>query len=239
VGERPLLTARGQNEAALATLCRAWNACTGQGLVSTLPLFAADLVHHAIGAEDRHRAEQATTAIEELAARNPGVATLTGAALRCRGLLEVDAEVLARAVAAYRTGPRPLERALACEDAAWALGRAGRVGEARRVFEEATGLYEGLGASWDLARAAARMRGLGVRPGRRGPRKRPRSGWDSLTATELTVVRLVAEGLSNPEIAERMFISRGTVHTHVSHILAKLGLGSRVGLAAEASRRGL
>jgi DNA-binding CsgD family transcriptional regulator len=102
-----------------------------------------------------------------------------------------------------------------------------------------TGLYEGLGASWDLARAAARLRGLGVRPGRRGPRKRPKSGWYSLTATELKVVRLVAEGLSNPEIADRMFISRGTVHTHVSHILAKLGRGSRVGLAAEASRRGL
>ena len=63
------------------------------------------------------------------------------------------------------------------------------------------------------------------------------SGWDSLTATERKVVQLVAEGLSNPEIAERMFISRGTVHTHVSHILAKLGLRSRVGLAAEASRR--
>jgi DNA-binding CsgD family transcriptional regulator/tetratricopeptide (TPR) repeat protein len=234
-----LLEARGQPEASLTTLCRAWDACTGQELVSTLPLFAADLVRHAIGADDRRRAEQATTVIEELAGRNPGVATLTGAALRCRGLLEDDAEVLLRSAAAYRAGPRPLERALACEDAAWALGRVGRVGEARQVFEEATGLYEGLGASWDLARAAARLRGLGVRPGRRGPRKRPRSGWDSLTATELTVVRLVAEGLTNPEIADRMFISRGTVHTHVSHILAKLGLGSRVGLAAEASRRGL
>jgi DNA-binding CsgD family transcriptional regulator len=234
-----LLEARGQPEAALAVLCRAWDACTGQGLVSTLPLFAADLVRHAVGVEDRHWAEQATTAIEELAARNPAVATLTGAALRCRGLLEDDAEVLLRSAAAYRTGPRPLERALACEDAAWSLGRVGRIGEARPLLDEALGLYERLGASWDLARAAARMRGLGVRPGRRGPRKRPKSGWDSLTATELTVVRLVAEGLSNPEIAERMFISRGTVHTHVSHILAKLGLGSRVGLAAEASRRGL
>jgi DNA-binding CsgD family transcriptional regulator/tetratricopeptide (TPR) repeat protein len=234
-----LLEARGQPEASLATLCRAWDTCTGQGLVSTLPLFAANLIRHAVGANDRHRAGQATTAIEDLAARNPAVATLTGAALRCRGLLEDDAEVLARAAATYRTGPRPLERALACEDAAWALGRAGRVGEAGPLFEEATGMYERLGASWDLARAAARLRGLGVRPGRRGPRKRPRSGWESLTATELTVVRLVAEGLSNPEIADRMFISRGTVHTHVSHILAKLGLSSRVGLAAEASRRGL
>ena len=151
-----LLEARGQPEESLATLCRAWDACTGQGLVSTLPLFAADLVRHTIGAGDRHRAEQATTAIEELAARNPGVATLAGAALRCRGLLEDDADVLVRSVAAYRAGPRPLERALACEDAAWSLARVGRVGEARPLMEEALGLYEGLGASWDLARAAAR-----------------------------------------------------------------------------------
>jgi DNA-binding CsgD family transcriptional regulator len=231
--------ARGQPDGSLATLCRAWDECVDQGLASTLPLLGPDLVRlaHAVG--DRHRAEQATTAVEDLAARNPGVATLVGVALRCRGLLEDDPEVLVRAVATYKTGPRPLELALACEDAAWALGRAGRVGEARPLFDDALRLYERLGASWDLARAAARLRGLGVRPGRRGLRKRPSSGWESLTATELRVVRLVAEGLSNPVIADRMFISRGTVHTHVSHILAKLGLSSRAGLAAEASRRGL
>jgi DNA-binding CsgD family transcriptional regulator/tetratricopeptide (TPR) repeat protein len=234
-----VLEASGQPGSSLTTLCRAWDLCADQGLLSTLPLLGADLVRLASAASDRVRAEQATTAIEDLAARNPGVTTLTGAALRCRGLLEANPEVLVEAVTAYRAGPRPLELALACEDAAWALGRAGRVGEARPLFEQAQGLYEGLGASWDMARAAARRRALGIRPGRRGPRKRPTSGWGSLTATELRVVQLVAEGLSNPEIAARMFISRGTVHTHVSHILAKLGLRSRVGLAAEASRRGL
>ena len=177
------------------------------------------------------------SAIEELAARNPGLATLQGAALRCRGLLEDDSEVLLRAVAAYKAGPRPLELALTCEDAAWALGGAGRAGEARSLLDDALDLYERLGAAWDMARAAARLRAVGVLVGRRGARKRPKSGWESLTGTELKVVRLVAEGLSNPEIAERMFISRGPAHTHVSHILAKLGLRSRVGLAAEASRR--
>ena len=70
----------------------------------------------------------------------------------------------------------------------------------------------------------------------RGERKRPHHGWASLTPTELQVVALVAEGLTNPEIAKRLFISRSTVKTHLEHIFAKLGVRSRSALAAEASR---
>jgi DNA-binding CsgD family transcriptional regulator len=72
----------------------------------------------------------------------------------------------------------------------------------------------------------------------RGDRKRPSAGWASLTPTELQVVKLAAEGLSNPEIASRLFIARGTVKTHLLHVFAKLGLTSRAGLAAEATRHG-
>jgi predicted ATPase/DNA-binding CsgD family transcriptional regulator len=71
----------------------------------------------------------------------------------------------------------------------------------------------------------------------RGSRKRPSGGWESLTPTELVVVRHAATGLTNPEIGERMFISRGTVKTHLSHIYAKLGVRNRSELAAEAMRR--
>ena len=52
-------------------------------------------------------------------------------------------------------------------------------------------------------------------------------------------MKLVAEGLSNPQIAERMFISRKTVTTHLSHVFAKLDLPSRAALSAEAVRRGI
>lgn len=71
----------------------------------------------------------------------------------------------------------------------------------------------------------------------RGARDRPRAGWDSLTPTELEVVRQVAGGLTNPEIAARMFVSRGTVKNHLSHVYAKLGVKNRSELAAAAARR--
>jgi DNA-binding CsgD family transcriptional regulator len=70
----------------------------------------------------------------------------------------------------------------------------------------------------------------------RGPRQRPGHGWDSLTPTEREVVRLVAEGLSNPDIAGRLFISRATVKTHLAHVFTKLDLINRAQLVALATR---
>lgn len=68
----------------------------------------------------------------------------------------------------------------------------------------------------------------------RGRRGRPATGWSSLTPTELEVVRLVAEGLTNPQIGARLFMSRGTVKTHLSHIFTKLDTANRTELAAAA-----
>jgi DNA-binding CsgD family transcriptional regulator len=70
----------------------------------------------------------------------------------------------------------------------------------------------------------------------RGERKRPSTGWASLTPAELDVVRLVSEGLGNKDIATRLFISPRTVETHLTHVYTKLGLASRVQLAQEAAR---
>jgi predicted ATPase/class 3 adenylate cyclase/DNA-binding CsgD family transcriptional regulator len=70
----------------------------------------------------------------------------------------------------------------------------------------------------------------------RGERKRPTSGWASLTPTEREVVRLVSEGLANKDIATRLFVSPRTVQTHLTHVYTKLGLTSRVQLVQEAAR---
>jgi DNA-binding CsgD family transcriptional regulator len=70
----------------------------------------------------------------------------------------------------------------------------------------------------------------------RGKRKRPSSGWESLTPTETQVVRLVSEGLANKDIAARLVMSRRTVQTHLTHLYTKLGLTSRTQLVQEAAR---
>jgi DNA-binding CsgD family transcriptional regulator len=70
----------------------------------------------------------------------------------------------------------------------------------------------------------------------RGGRKRPTTGWWSLTPAELDVVRLVSEGLATKDIAARLFVSPRTVQTHLTHIYSKLDLTSRVQLAQEAAR---
>jgi DNA-binding CsgD family transcriptional regulator len=68
----------------------------------------------------------------------------------------------------------------------------------------------------------------------RGTRSRPSTGWASLTPAEREVVRLVVDGLTNPQIAARLFVSRATVKTHLSHVYAKLGVANRTELAAVA-----
>jgi DNA-binding CsgD family transcriptional regulator len=98
-------------------------------------------------------------------------------------------------------------------------------------------LYGSLGAETDVARLAARFRAYGIRRGPHSKHRRARSGWDSLTPTETKIAALVEDGLSNPEIASRLFLSRRTVATHVSHILKKLDVQSRTDVARESALR--
>jgi DNA-binding CsgD family transcriptional regulator len=157
-------------------------------------------------------------------------------ALRCQGLAENDAGLLQAAVDAYDRGSHPLELALTCEDAGAAFARRGDTAGAGQLLNQAIAIYERLGAARDLARAEAALRQLGVRRGRRVTRSRAQSGWQSLTPSERAVVDLVAEGLSNPQIGQRLYVSRRTVQTHLAHVFAKLHITSRAQLAAEAIR---
>ncbi|MFF6984585.1 LuxR C-terminal-related transcriptional regulator [Streptomyces sp. NPDC008343] len=157
---------------------------------------------------------------------------LLAIATHCRALLTNAPETLDAAGQLYEQISWPLFKASHHEDMAAALAYRGHAAQARTRLYEALAIYDSMGASWDAVRATSRLRELGVRCGYRGRRGRPSSGWQSLTDMELTVAELVAQGLSNPDVAARLRISRRTVQTHVSSILSKLALTSRVEIAA-------
>ena len=122
-----------------------------------------------------------------------------------------------------------------------------RIGEVRyKVWDAAyhasvTALQDAMGekdfdAAWAEGAALSTEEAIAYAQRGRGERKRPASGWASLTPAERDVVRLVSEGLGNNDIATRLFVSPRTVQSHLTHVYAKLGLTSRVQLAQEAAR---
>ena len=222
---------------AAAILGRAWGEGIGQDRLWYLRHYLVpDLVAVTLAAGDPAAACRAADSIAAYAARHP-VPALRRSARHARALAGQDADGLAEVAAEHHHAGRPLFAAQAREQCARLLAAAGRASEARAALLEAVPGYQSLDASWDLARAETLLRGLGVRRGARGPRRRPKTGWDALTGTEQVVAGLVAEGLSNPAIADRMFVSRRTVQGHVSAILGKLGVTSRVELATLVTKR--
>jgi DNA-binding CsgD family transcriptional regulator len=152
----------------------------------------------------------------------------------CRALVAADPAALLSTAGFYRSAGWPLECAQALEDAAVLLAARDDSQAARVAFTESVGLYEALGARWDINRASARLRPYGIRHRPAGRRVRPATGWDALTPTETKIAYLIGEGQSNPDVAARLFLSRNTVQTHVSHILAKLSARSRAEIVREA-----
>jgi DNA-binding CsgD family transcriptional regulator len=198
--------------------------------------FLADLVRLALAARDASIVEAAgrVAAAETVRGQNPGK---EAALARCRGLLNADPEPVLAAAEHYRASSCTVELAHTLEDAAVLLAAKNRTEAARVAYAEATLRYAEMGALWDMRRGDARLRPYGIRRGARGPRRRPSRGWEALSPTELTVARLVAQGRSNPDIAAELLLSRRTVQSHVSHILAKLEARSRVEIAHVVTER--
>lgn len=92
------------------------------------------------------------------------------------------------------------------------------------------GSPEGFVAAWEQGRALSAREAVAYAAKGRGPCQRPATGWASLTTAEREVARLAAQGLTNPEIGRRLFISRRTAQTHLAHIYAKLSISSRAQL---------
>jgi len=223
---------------------RRWLAARGEKeRLSLFPLFPLDpaddpqLVRIALASEDRELAESATAAAEGRAEINPGVPAFRASAAHARGLLVGDPGPLAEAVSLFEAGQRRLALASALEDLAVAQLRAGRGDEAIAALDRALVIHAACGARRDLARVRQRLKRLGVQ--RRLPaERRPAAGWAALTESELAVVRLVADGLTNREVAERLYISPHTVNGHLRHAFEKLGINSRVVLTRLAAQYG-
>jgi DNA-binding CsgD family transcriptional regulator len=198
-----------------------------------------DLVRLALAAGDRRMAQAAAQACQAEADAETEPARAAAASLRCRGLLRSDPGPLRDAVAHYRSAGPAVQLPAALEDLAAVLAHRGRDDEAKAALNEAVSLYEDLEARWDIRRADSRLRAYRIRRGVRGRREpRAASGWEALTPTEVKIAAMVAGGASTPDIARDMFLSRRTVQTYISHILAKLGGKGRVDIVREALRQG-
>jgi DNA-binding CsgD family transcriptional regulator len=194
-----------------------------------------DLVRLAMTVSDLETARAAVELCEFEAAERPIPGRLAAVAWS-RGLLTQDPVPLREAADHLREVGRVFDLARTLEDIAVLLAERGDKAGARASIVEATKVYTELGAHWDLRRADARLRVYGIRRGARGPRQRSAHGWDALSPTELTIARMVSQGRSNPDIAAELLLSRRTVQSHVSNILAKLGAHSRIEIARESIR---
>lgn len=180
----------------------------------------------ALAAGDHELARRALEVARRRARENPGAVVIAAAARQTHGLIEGDVSALMDAARMLDGTQRPLLHAAAAEDAGRALSRAGRTTEAVAALESAHDRYAACKATGDAQRVRGLLRGHGVRT--RGTSKdRPVTGWASLTDSELRVVRVVAQGATNRDAAEQLFLSPHTVSSHLRHAFAKLDINSR------------
>jgi DNA-binding CsgD family transcriptional regulator len=192
------------------------------------PADPPQLVRIALACGDDELAAQAVAIAERRRQRNPGVASFEAIAAHARGLRDGDAVELGRAVQQFARSPRRLAMASAVEDLGRLLIRDGQTAEGIGQLNQALELYAEMGATWDATRVRGRLRRLGVRRNL-GP-VRSAEGWASLTESELAVVRLVATGKTNHQVATQLYLSPNTISSHLRRVFTKLGIRSRVEL---------
>jgi DNA-binding CsgD family transcriptional regulator len=174
----------------------------------------------------RARVLQATEALER---ERPPVPLFAGVAGYARGILERDAPALVAAADVLHSSSRPLLYASAAEDAGVEFARTDRAERALDQLNAAFDTFVECEALADARRVGRALRRLGVER-RIVMHPRAKTGWDSLTDSELTVIHLIAEGATNRSVAQQLHLSPHTVKTHVHNAFAKLGITSRAQL---------
>ena len=191
-------------------------------------LSTSDLVE-AFVRMDRHEQARSTFAALEQFAEPEGPAWARALAARCRALLSQGDEAEAAFLDAMRLHAerdRPFDRARTALLFGEFLRRERRRVDAREQLRSALDGFDRLGAEPWAKRARTELRASGETARRRDP-----STIDLLTPQELQIARLVAEGLSNKEVAAQLFLSPRTIHHHLRHVFVKLEITSRTQLA--------
>jgi DNA-binding CsgD family transcriptional regulator len=192
------------------------------------PAAAAWLARTALAASRPDLAAEVARIAAEIARENPAFPVTAVAAAHCAGLVSRDPARLAHAAASH---PDPWARASAAEDLGRLLASTAERADAIVQLDSALAGYGQTGAVRDVARVRRRLRELGVRRRSRAGRRRPVPGWTGLTPAEQATSNLVAQGLSNQQVAEQMYVSAHTVAYHLRNVFRKLGISSRVELA--------
>jgi DNA-binding CsgD family transcriptional regulator len=169
-------------------------------------------------------------AVDMLERERPAVPLFATVAQHVRGILERDVQALVAAAELLCSSERPLLYAGAAEDSGGQLARAQRNAEAIDQLNAAFDAYIGCEAIADARRVGRTLRPLGVER-RIIAHPRVKTGWDSLTDSELKVVNLIAQGATNRDVAAELHLSPHTVKTHVHNTFAKLGINSRTQLS--------
>jgi DNA-binding NarL/FixJ family response regulator len=191
----------------------------------------ATLTRLAIANGDWDLARSAAMLLQADEAADPDDPSTSGYSQLAQGMVDADPGHIRLALNYYEATDQVLEAIWAAEELAAALANRGDFDAARQAFHRAADGYETIGAATDLRRLNSRLRPHGIRRGARTAHRRATHGWAALTTTERTITQLVADGRTNAEVAARLYISRRTVETHVTHILRKLQLKSRIDIS--------
>ena len=190
-------------------------------------IFSARVASVAGDAGLRARVLQATEVLER---EQPPVPLFAGVAGYARAILARDAAAMVAAAGLLKSSSRPLLYAAAAEDAGAELAHTNHSDEAIDQLNAAFDTYSRHEALADARRVGRHLRQFGVER-RIASQPRAKTGWDSLTDSELKVVNLIAQGATNREVATQLHLSLHTVKTHVHNAFAKLDINSRVQLA--------
>jgi DNA-binding CsgD family transcriptional regulator len=174
----------------------------------------------------RGRVLQATDLLER---ERPAIPLFTGVAGYARGILERDAQALLAAADVLHSSSRPLLYAAAAEDAGAELAHADDPDNAVHLLNAAFDTYLHHEALADARRVGRELRRFGVER-RIVSQSRVKTGWDSLTDSELRVVNLIAQGVTNRSVAQQLHVTPHTVKAHLHNAFAKLGINSRAQL---------